>query len=104
MIRDHTETYLDQTNVTLWINDSARILVNCRRQRAENGPQRWAKVCASILYQCLEHSCLQGADKYIEWTGLRNCLLDKHKDVYDEKEENAHLLEEAVDGCKVVLH
>ena len=65
-IRDHTETYLDRADVTRWINDSARILVNCRRQRAENDSQKWAKVCARLSYQGPVHSCLQGADKYIE--------------------------------------
>ena len=103
-ICDHTETYLDQADVTRWINDSAHILINCRRQRAENDPQRWAKVCASILYQCPARYCLQAADKYIERQDLRDHLLDKHKDIYDGKEENAHFFEEAVDGCKIVLH
>ena len=103
-IRNHTETYLDRADVTRWINDSARILVNCRRERAANDPQRWAKVCASILYQWLVGSCPQAADKYIERQDLRDHLLDKHNNVYDGKEENVQFFEKAVNGCKIVLH
>lgn len=103
-IRNHTETYLNREDVTRWINDSARILVNNRRQRAENDPQRWAKVCASILYQCPVHACPRAADKYIERQDLRDHMLDKHKNTYDGKEENIQFLEKAVDGCKIVFH
>ena len=103
-IREHTEAYLDQAEVTERINDCAHRLVKIRRERVKNNPQKWAKVCASICYQCGVTGCPRGSHKYTERRHLRRHLTDKHKDIYSKRREHAEVLESFLDDCKIEFH
>ena len=103
-IREHTEAYLNGADATTWINGCAHQLVNSRRQRAENSPCKWAKVCASMLYQCRVIGCRRGENKYSERDDLRRHLTDKHEDIYSGRVEDNEILESFLDDCKVELH
>ena len=103
-IREHTETYLARADVTDWLEDCARRLVQSRTQRADNDPKRWAKVCASICYQCRVIGCKRGSDKYTEHHDLKKHLTDKHKDIYSNRREDAGVLDAMLDDCKIEIH
>lgn len=100
-IREHTEAYLASPEVTDWIEDCAPRLVDSRRQRAANDPQRWAKVCATIYYQCSVTGCPRGAKTYAYRHELKRHLTHKHKEYYSGRDEVAEVLDLFLDDCKI---
>ena len=61
----------------------------------------------SVLVYCTSVQCTHAHKARTSTSSaqdLRDHLFDRDLDIYDGKEENAHFLEEAVDGCKIVLY
>ena len=102
-IRSKTDDYLQQPSVQTWIRECAKILVDCRRERARRNPQRWEKACFSTWYQCRVQGCPRGEKKYPSRDTIRNHFLDKHRDIYDQTPAKNEAMERKLDSCKILV-
>lgn len=103
-ITRHTEAYLDDPDVQSSVKECARILVENRRQRAMNDPQRWEKACFDTWYQCNVDQCPRGEKEYLDRKKLEAHLLDKHATLYRKaSEEEKANLEKALDDFKISM-
>ena len=104
-IAEHTKKYLEDSEVQQTIKECANILVEGRRQRARNDPQRWEKACFGAWYQCTTDGCPRGEKEYRNREDLEWHLLDKHRDQFRaESEEDRPKLEKALDEFKIIVH
>ena len=102
-MRNRTHDYLSQDEMKKWIKECASLLVEGRRSRAKNDPQRWEKACFGAWYQCNISECPRAEKEYGRHE-LRKHLLDKHKDRFPRDQEGQAKLEEALDTCKIIIH
>lgn len=105
-ITRHTENYLGQAKVRNHIEECAQLLVQGRRERAKNDPDRWEKACRGTWYQCTVRMCPRGEKEYLSRDDLRRHLLHKHSDLYRTDSEEAELkLKKALDDeFKIIVH
>ena len=104
-ITKHTEKYLEDARVQQTIQECAKLLVEGRRQRAKNDPQRWEKACFGAWYQCTTNGCPRGEKEYLKREDLRCHLLHKHRDKFPtESEADRSKLEVALDEFKIIVH
>lgn len=103
-IAKYTEAYLQDPELQILVKECAKILVEARRQRAKNDPQRWEKTCFNTWYQCTINRCLRGEKEYLDREKLELHLLDKHSDQFRKtsKEDRAKL-EQALDDFKISM-
>ena len=100
-ITKQTNEYLQRPEVQKWIQECAEILVEGRRLRALSDPNRWEKTCFDTWYQCTVPKCPRGEKKYESENGMRQHLLDKHRDCFRPDEE---ALTKALVECKIIVH
>ena len=106
-ITEHTNKYLQQPEVQEWVRECAVILVEGRRRRALSDPGRWEKTCFDTWYQCTVPKCPRGEKKYESINGIRQHLLDKHRDRFRPEPENSldeKALKKALVECKIIVH
>ena len=101
-IRKHTQDYLSKSKTMEDIEECAKLLVEGRRSRARNDPQRWEKACFGAWYQCEEPECPRGEKIYEKRHELRKHLLDKHLSKYSRS--NLAELEKALDNFKIIVY
>ena len=102
-MRERTREYLDE-KLKKDIEQCATLLVEARRNRAKNDPQRWEKACFGAWYQCVTSGCQRGEKEYDNEHAMRKHLLDKHSDLYPRGPEGKASLEKALDTCKIIVY
>lgn len=106
-IKQHTNQYLQRPDVKTWIQECAAILVEGRRLRALSDPGRWEKTCFDTWYQCTVAKCPRGEKKYESLNGMRQHLLDKHRDRFRPEPQgipDEDALKKALAECKIIVH
>ena len=100
-IREHTMKYLQREDVQGWLEDSAKILVEGRRNRAKSNPNRWERACYSTWYACKVERCPRAEKKYTQRRDMQRHLRDKHGDQIPPHHDG---LEDMLDSCRIVVH
>ncbi|MCJ1428057.1 hypothetical protein MMC29_005964 [Sticta canariensis] len=81
-IRAKTKSYLEGKEVQTELQECAKILVNIRRIRGRQDPQRWERACFGTWYQCRVAGCQRGEKEYDRREALMNHLKHKHSDSF----------------------
>jgi len=99
-IRKHTGAYLGDPEVQRDIQKIATLLVEGRRKRAAQDPQRWKRSCFGAWYKCKVRGCPQGEYEYQRRERMRHHLLAKHFEIYNAKRQEQ--LDEALDASEIL--
>ena len=102
-IRKQTRDYLQSIDIQNELDKCAKILVDCRRLRAQKDPPRWERTCYGAWYQCTQDRCLRGEKEYESKESLRRHFLDKHRNQFTRDERDREKLEEALEACKIIV-
>ena len=77
LLNTRTAAYLEDEAVKKSIKETARKLVNIRRQRAQTSLDRWERFCHAVRYRCPVQGCGYG-DTYEQRTYLEAHLKARH--------------------------
>ena len=103
-IRNQTKDYLDRQDIKLWLQDCAKILVEIRRSRAKQDPQKWEKACFGAWYQCQVERCQHAEKEYDRHEALIKHLKHKHSGIFKGAAGwDTAKLNDAVDRCKIIV-
>jgi hypothetical protein len=93
-IQDMTERYLQLEETMIALDESAKMLVLVRRQRART--ERWERYATDLTYRCCEDRC--GLDRNLKRRPeMRTHLEDMHGKTGDELEETLNRCRRPID-------